>query len=138
MYGTRIEWDPDKKTLAGFSEVAMFALGMVAGPLLYLRGHAELAIAFWLGAVAIRLVGLARPVWLRPIFVGLTLLTFPIGWVVSSLAVVLVYLLVFVPIACIFRLIGRDALKIRLEPKASTYWEAYHPNQGLGRYLRSY
>ena len=62
----------------------MFALGMVAAPLAYFRGHPRLAATFWVLAVALRLVGLVRPSWLRPVFLGLTLATWPIGWVVSQ------------------------------------------------------
>jgi hypothetical protein len=133
-----IQWRPDRSTLAGFSEVGLFALGMVAAPLAYFRGHPTLAACLWVAAVVVRLVGLARPGWLGPAFVGLSLVTFPIGWVVSNLAMALVYHLVFTPIALAFRLVGRDALKRELDPAAPTYWEPYNPDRGLERYLRPF
>ncbi len=134
-----INWRPDRKTLAEFSEAWLFFLGMVATPLAYFRGHPTLAAALWIAAVAGRLLGLARPEWLRPAFLGLTLLTFPIGWVVSNVVLALLYYGVFTPMALVFRLIGRDALQRRLDRDAPTYWEPYRPGEGgIGRYLRPF
>ena len=133
-----INWTPDRKTLSEFSEAGLFALGMVAAPLAYFRGHPRLAASFWLLAVALRLVGLARPEWLKPAFLGLTLATWPIGWVVSRVALGLLYFAIFTPIALAFRLVGRDALRRSADPLAKTYWEPYRPNRGLERYLRPF
>jgi hypothetical protein len=133
-----IDWDPKDSVLAGFSEVAMFAIGMVAAPLALARSQATLGAALWAIAVAIRVAGLLRPRWLRPIYLGLSVATFPIGWVVSNLAIALVYFLVFTPIALAFRLIGRDALARRFDRGAPTYWEAYNPRRDLERYFRPF
>ncbi len=133
-----IRWNPDRKTLGEFSEAGLFALGMVAAPLAYFRGRPALAAAFWTLAVAIRLVGLVRPASLRPGFVGMSLATWPIGWVASKLALGLLYALVFTPIALAFRLLGRDALSRKLDRDASTYWEPYRPDRGIERYLHTY
>lgn len=134
-----INWKPDRKTLAEFSEAWLFFLGMVGAPLAYFRGHPRLAAALWLAAVIGRLLGLVRPQWMRPAFLGLTLLTFPIGWVVSNVVLALLYFGVFTPVALIFRLIGRDALKRTLDRQAPTYWEPYQPGAGgMRRYLRPF
>jgi hypothetical protein len=133
-----IHWTPDRKMLAEFSEAGMFALGMVAAPLAYYRGRPGLAVAFWILAVLGRLVGLVRPEWLKPVFLGLTLATWPIGWVISRVALSLLYFLVFTPIALFFRLIGRDALRLRADPAAKSDWEPYRPDRGLDRYLRPF
>jgi hypothetical protein len=133
---TTINWDPDRRTLGEFSEFGMFFLGMVLAPLALWRGQAGLAVGFWAAAVVGRLVGAFRPGWLRPVFVGMSVVTWPIGWVVSHVALALIYGLIFTPIALVFRLIGRDALARRPDRAAATYWEAYNPGAALGRYLR--
>jgi hypothetical protein len=133
-----INWRPDRKTLGEFAEAGMFALGMVAAPLAYMRGQPRVAVAFWTAGVLIRIVGLVRPERLKPVFLGLTLATWPIGWVVSRLAIGLLYFAVFTPIALVFRVVGRDALHRKIDPKAPTYWEPYRPNRGLERYLRPF
>lgn len=133
-----IPWNPDRRTLREFSEAGLFALGMVAAPLAYFRGQPRLAAACWVAAVVLRGLGLARPGWLKPIFLGLTLATWPIGWVVSKVALGLLYYAVFTPVALTFRLIGRDALHRLIDPKATTYWEPYRPDRGVDRYLRPF
>jgi hypothetical protein len=133
-----INWRPDRKTLGEFSEFGMFFLGMVAAPAAYFRGRPALAAAFWVAAVAGRLVGIFWPMWLRPVYLALTLATWPIGWLVSHLTLALLYHGVVTPIAVVFRLIGRDPLTRRLDPDASTYWEAYNPDRGMDRYLKQF
>jgi hypothetical protein len=133
-----INWKPDAKTLREFAEFGMFFLGMVAAPWAYFRGHPALAAGFWVLAVVVRLVGLWRPERLRTTFVGLSLAAWPIGWVVSHLALVLLYYGVFTPVALVFRLIGRHALARRFDRGAASYWEPYDPDQGMERYLRQF
>jgi len=133
-----IRWRPDRKTLAEFSEVGMFALGMVAAPLAYARGRHTLAATCWVAAVALRLLGLWRPSLLRPVFVGLTLATWPVGWVVSNVALALLYYGVVTPIALAGRLVGRDPLARRFDRQAVTYWEPYRPSQSVDRYLKQF
>jgi hypothetical protein len=133
-----INWKPDKKTLIEFSEFGMFFLGMVASPLAYFRGHPALAMIFWILAVVGRLLGVWRPEWLKPAFIGLTIAAWPIGWVVSNLTLALLYYGVFTPVSLVFRLIGRDPLNRMFDRQAPTYWEPYNPDQGLERYLRQF
>ena len=79
-----------------------------------------------------------RPIALKPVYLGLTLATWPIGWVVSHLALAVVYYGVITPIALVFRLIGRDAMNRRFDRDATTYWEPYDPDRGLDHYLRQF
>jgi hypothetical protein len=133
-----INWKPDRKTLAEFSEFALFFLGMVAAPLTYFRGRPTVAAVCWIAAVVIRLVGAIRPAWLRPVFVGLTVATWPIGWVVSHLSLALVYYGIFTPVGLFLRLTGRDLLARRFDRGAASYWEPYNPDRGMDRYLRQF
>ena len=133
-----VDRNPSKRKLGEFSEFGMFALGMVAAPLAAFRGQSALAVGFWATAVALRWIGWARPGWLRPAFVGLSIAAFPIGWAVSNLVLVLLYYGVVTPIALVFRLIGRDALNRRLEPESATYWEPYDTDRDPERYLRTF
>jgi hypothetical protein len=133
-----IDWQPSRKTLAQFSEFALFFLGMVAAPAAYLRGRPAVAAAFWVAAVAIRLLGAWDASRLRPVYLGLSLATWPIGWVVSHLTMVVLYYGVITPIALAFRLAGRDPLARRFDPDAATYWEPYNPDRGMDRYLKQF
>jgi hypothetical protein len=78
------------------------------------------------------------PRWVKWPFIALSVVTFPIGFVVSHLALAIIYYLVFTPVALVFRLMGRDALRRKLDPQAKSYWEAYNPDRGRERYLRQF
>lgn len=133
-----IPWHPSRKMLVEFSEAGLFFLGMVAAPLAYFRGRPALAAAFWVAAVLLRLTGLVAPMRLRPVFLGLTLAAWPIGWLVSHLVLALVYYGVVTPIALAMRLAGRDPLSRRADPQAVSYWEPVRTEPGLEQYLRQY
>ena len=132
------QWRPDRKTLVEFSEAGMFVFGMLLAPLSLWRGKPNAAIAYWILAVAMRLLGFFRPSWLRPMFVGMSLVAWPIGWVTSHLALAIVYYGVFTPIALVFRILGRDPLNRRFDRAATTYWETHQQNTDLKRYLRQF
>ncbi len=116
----------------------MFFLGMVFAPWAAYRGHMTLAVVLWCLAVVGRLVGAVRPQWMKPVFIGMTIVALPIGWVVSHAAMALIYYGVFTPVALFFRLIGRDALQRQFDRAATTYWEEHNPNHGMKRYLRQF
>ena len=65
-------------------------------------------------------------------------LAFPIGWTVSLLLLALVYYAVFTPIAVVFRLIGRDALVLRRQPDAASYWREHEAPADVRRYFRQF
>jgi hypothetical protein len=94
------------------------------------------ALAYWKGILAddsfwtIRLglgivpglLGLAFPAFIRPLFVFLMAITFPIGLVVSNVILGLMYYGIITPVGLFFRLIGRDALARKFPTNADTYW----------------
>jgi len=138
MAVVKINWNPDEKILGQFSEFGMFFLGLVAAPLALYRDHTTVAIVLWATAILLRLVSLTKLAWIRPVFIGLSVITWPIGWVVSHVALAIVYYGVFTPLALFFWLIGRDALNRKFDPDAESYWEPYNPDQGPARYLRQF
>jgi hypothetical protein len=90
------------------------------------------------GGAASLLVGLARPAWMRPVFVGWTLAAFPIGWLVSHLILAMIFYLVMTPIGLALRLAGHDPLRRRLDRSAASYWIEYNPHSRVERYFRQY
>jgi hypothetical protein len=89
-------------------------------------------------AVTVSVAGLIRPASVRLLFLVLTLVTLPIGWVVSHALLALTYFVTFAPLALFFRLIGRDALKRNFEPARASYWEPKLTPTDPARYLRTF
>lgn len=73
---------------------------------------------------------------LRYVFVAATVVTYPIGLIVGELMLVVIYFLVFTPVAVVFRLIGRDALARKIDRGAATYWRAKEPRGDVESYFR--
>jgi hypothetical protein len=96
------------------------------------------ASVFAVLALIAAIVGATRPQGLKYIFVGLSFLTFPIGWVVSQVMLLVLFGLVVTPLAAIFRLTGRDRLWLRANPSRASLWKPRSETKDAARYLRQY
>lgn len=128
-----MNWRPTDRQLRQFG-----AIGLIALPLLgWLWSAGILGIGI-LAAIGLLLaaLGLVYPQSLRPIFVGLSLVSLPIGCVVSELALLVVFYGVFLPIGLLLRLLGRDPLDRKLDAQARSYWQPKKPPAGAASYFR--
>jgi hypothetical protein len=69
----------------------------------------------------IGIAGVISPVVVRPVYTGWMVVAFPIGWTVSRLMLASTFFAVITPIAVLFRLGGRDALRRRRQ-SSDTFW----------------
>lgn len=88
--------------------------------------------------VLIAIIGFIRPKVLRPVFVGASLITLPIGLIVGEAVLLVVFYGLFAPLGLFFRLIGRDALQRKIERGATTYWQPKQQPDSLARYYRQF
>ncbi len=111
----------------------------LAGALVRWRtGSEAAATAVWVVGGLLAVAYLAVPPARRPIFLGWTGLTFPIGWVVSHLVLGVVFYLVFTPIGWLVRRINGDPLQRRFEPSRPSYWIERPAGTDVGRYLKQF
>ena len=59
----------------------------------------------------------------NPFISALKMVAAPIIGVLAELAMLLVYFCVFLPVGLLLRIIGRDALRLKMDRQAATYWE---------------
>jgi hypothetical protein len=78
---------------------------------------------------------LVFPPLIRPIFVGLILLTYPIGWGVSHVLLGVIFYGIVTPIWIILRLIGHDPLQINA-PLGNSLWKSPTGKTDPASYLR--
>jgi hypothetical protein len=78
------------------------------------------------------------PRGLRPLYVLLTIVTYPIGIVAFHVVMAIVFYLVIAPVGLLFKIIGRDALHRRFEPAAPTYWIRRRQPADAKRYFRQF
>ena len=130
--------DPSPRELRQFGGIWLAFFTAAAGIYWYRGGDGEIALAGWGVAVGAALAGFAYLAWMRLIFVGMSYLAFPIGWVVSHLLLAGIYYLVLTPIGLILKISGRDPLGRRFDPSASSYWVPLTEIKDAKRYFRQF
>jgi hypothetical protein len=115
----------------------VFFLGWAAHQGL-LHGRPAAGIALAVTAVAVGILGLARPQAVRWIFAGWMTLAFPVGWLVSQVSLLILFYGLITPVALFFRLVGRDLMGRKPDPGAASFWVARQPTRDIRRYFRQY
>jgi carbamoyltransferase len=149
-----IEWHPTDRQLRVFGVSGLLASLAAALVLTFVWGVAVFwAILALAAGAAIFLCSLLAPTLTRILFIGLTLVGMPVGFVVSFLVLAAFYFLLLTPVALFFRLIGRDPLcrswrgRPALEEQkriqgqdalATSYWVPHRPNNNAERYFHQF
>jgi len=114
--------NPSRRELNLFGFIWMGFFLLVAGGL-WLKLHAPLvSIALAALAVVVPVLGWTVPSVMRLVYVGLSYVAWPIGFVVSHVLLGAVYYLLVTPIGLIMRAAGYDPMHRRFEPGARSYW----------------
>ena len=117
MHWSDIQFDPPRTMLRQFAGLWLVFFGGMALWQVLGRGQIGLAAILAVLALTIGPLGLARPEWVRLIYVGWMVLAFPIGWTVSQVMLAVMFFGLFTPIGLVFRLIGRDPLHAHRRPE---------------------
>jgi hypothetical protein len=86
----------------------------------------------------IGMLGLFKPQLLRPLYLGWMIAVFPIGWTVSRLILAVLFYGVFTPLGWCFHILGRDALSLKLQPEAASYWISKETPDDTRRYFQQF
>jgi hypothetical protein len=131
-----IEWHPTGRQLRVFGVGGLLTSIAAALMLHFVWGEAILWMVVALAAgAALCLCSLVAPALTRIVYLALTLLAVPIGFVVSFILLAAFYFLLLTPVALVFRLIGRDALCRRFDAVAPSYWVPHKPSEDMRRYF---
>ncbi len=145
----KINLKPDRRVLEQFAWIALFAFPLLGG--FFTRGDARF-FQLWLwnwshpAVLVLAAVGAVQRLALLAgikhlslgLYVVMTLVAFPIGFVVSHLMMLVIYYLVITPIALVFRVMGRDVLGRRLEPQRASYWTERSKPRDAASYFKLY
>jgi Saxitoxin biosynthesis operon protein SxtJ len=132
-----INKNPKAKELSQFGIIWLPALLL----LLVWMITSRLETRLWtilLTAIAIVSMGLGvlRPLILKPIFVSLQYLTWPIGMVVSYVLLAIVFYLLITPVGLLLRLLGYDPVDKRL--RIGSMWHVREPVIEQASYFRQF
>ena len=135
----QIETNPSDRQLRQFAGIwfPLFAV-MVGYILISAFDLHQVAYGLWAFAGIAAVVGLIAPKAIKFLFVGLMFLTFPIGFVVSHVILVVLYYLILSPLGILLRLIGKDPMVKKPDPNASSYWKVREPVTDTETYFRQF
>ena len=134
-----INWRPNHKQLRGFGVIALIATPLISLLLYLVKGVSTSWITAILSVGVI--IFLSSRISLRTtkmFYLALLTVSVPIGLVVSFTLLIFVYFLLLMPLGILFRLIGRDSLCRRYDPKTDSYWIAHRQPERLDRYFHQY
>lgn len=128
-------FNPSHRQLRQFGGICILAVPAVAW-----FWTSSLVIAAFAAAAGLGLcvLGLIAPRLLRPMFLGLIIITMPIGLVVGEVAMLLLYFGVFLPMALMLRIAGRDALRRRSSTNSETYWQKRKSSTSIRNYYHQF
>ena len=142
-----INFHPDDRTLRQFGWIALAGFGFVAA----IAWFEVLVFSFGLGVARPWVVGvcgglggvaalfsLVHPRANRPIYVGLAVLTYPIGFVLSYLILGILFFGMIAPVAIVFKAIGRDPMRRHFQKEAESYWSDARPGRSSESYFKQF
>ena len=138
MQWSDLNFKPPEKTLRLFAALWGVLFTGLGCWQYFQSGHQTLAIVFICLAIPVCASGLIWPQRIRPVFVGATILTFPIGWTVSRIVLAATFYLLLTPIALFFRAVRRDALSLRYSEGRDSYWKKQDSPEDLGSYFKQF
>jgi hypothetical protein len=115
-----LDFQPSTRKLRQFALIAAILL-LVATALRYRASH-ELAWLPLAAAIVFAAAGVFAPSAVRLVWIASSVVTFPIGWLVSRLALVLFYFAVITPLAALLRLFRKSPHQDGFERGTETYW----------------
>ena len=73
-----------------------------------------------------------------PLFVGLSVVAFPIGFVLSYVIMATLFYVVIAPVGFVLRLVGKDPMDRRFLPRAPSYWLDARPARAKSDYFKQF
>jgi hypothetical protein len=102
------------------------------------RGHPCAGGIFIGVGVVMGVLGLLWPPAVKWPFVAWMIAAFPIGWLISQIMLGVMYFGLLTPVAVFFRLRGRDLLRRKPEPSATSFWTVKETPRDVRRYFTQY
>ena len=126
-----LNWRPDRQTLRQFGFIAVVGFGFIAAIawfeiLIFSFGLGEARMSVSAGFAALAVVSgglsLVYPQGNLPIYWAISVLTYPIGFVLSYVILGTLFYGIIAPVGLLLRLFGNDPLTRQMDPEADSYW----------------
>ena len=131
----RINTEPNNRQLRQFGLLCIVLLPAITW---FWGGSSSTIGAAALIGAGLGSLGILAPKALKPVFVGLVLISFPVGLIIGELILLMIFVGVFLPMALLFRIIGRDVLHRRMAAESETFWVPRSAPSNVRRYFQQY
>ena len=118
---TAIDWKPDNAKLRQFGYIAIAGFGFI-GYLLHANSLTTASYVVWALAILCPILSTVWPTGNRPIYLIMSAIGLVVGTIVGTILLGAFFLLVITPIALLFKLKKRDALRLAFDRHSETYW----------------
>ena len=139
--------NPDRRTLRQFGLIALVVFGALSISALREAwlfssglGEQRLLVAGLLACVA-ALSGVFSavfPAGNRALYVGMSVLAYPIGFVMSYVVLGVLFFGIFAPVGILLRAFGKDPMARGFERERKSYWNDARPNRDNASYFRQF
>lgn len=143
MAAIDLNLNPSHRQLRQFGAIALFALPalgwLFAGkptPSSWDASHTQQIGIMTAVGLTFAICAWLRPSLLKWVFIAVSVVTFPIGFVIGEILIGAIFVIAFLPLAIWFRMIKRDALQRQLDEKTDTYWETKQQPSDRTSYYR--
>jgi hypothetical protein len=136
-------WNPDLAARRSFAKSWMIGFPVLAVVFSLVGWLGKGAVPGWTPWLAGLGAGLGVVLWLvpqiaKPFYLAWYFLACCMGIVISNLLIAIFYYVVITPIGLIMRLLGRDPMQRRWQPKAASYWQEAEKSVEAERYFRQF
>jgi hypothetical protein len=126
-------WRPTPRQLRQFGVTCLVALPLVGW--IWSSSLKNIGLLAAVG-LAMAAAGLLAPRVLLPAYIALVAVATPVGMLIGELIMLFIFFGVFLPIGLVFRMLHRDALQIRADPGARSYWQPKRRPTSASSYYR--
>jgi hypothetical protein len=139
--------NPEPRILRQFGFIALVGFGLLAlaahyETLLFSVGlgaaRAPLVVGFSAIAVVSATFSLVAPRLNRLVYVAISVLTYPIGLVLSYVILAFLFFAIIAPIGLLLRVLGKDPMQRRFDASARSYFVRARPPSSSESYFRRY
>jgi len=133
-----VDWRPPKKQLRQFAALfVVFAGGL--GTLAWFDGRPLLlSQTLWGLALLVGVLGLLAPAAVRPVWVVMMAAALPIGMVVSTILMLVIFYAILTPIGFAMRIAGYDPMRRHKPAGDPSFWIERRSVTDVRRYFRQY
>ena len=133
-----INKNPLRKELRLFACVWFPLAGIIVGVLFRMRSDAHLALCVWAISAIMFIVGVLAPRLVKPVFLGMSYFTYPLGFCLSYIVLALMFGLVMFPTSILMRLFRFDPLCRNFDQRTSSYWYPRKEESDFKQHFRQF